>query len=307
MAKEKLIIIGSGPAGLTAALYAARAELQPILFEGQQAGGQLTMTTEVENFPGFPSGILGTDLMSLFKKQAERFGTRVMSETVVDVDFSVPIFSVKTDKETYQAETVLIATGASAMWLGIPGEQEYQGRGVSACATCDGFFFRGKEIVVSGGGDAAMEEALFLSRFVDKITVVVRRDELRASKIMQERVKKNSKVSFLWNTEIREVLGDGQKLTSLRLWNNKTEEESIFLTNGLFVAIGHKPNTSLFEKWIALDEKGYIRCEEGSTRTNIEGIFAAGDVADHVYRQAITAAGTGCMAAIDIERWLGSR
>ena len=306
MAKEKLIIIGSGPAGLTAALYAARAELQPILFEGQQAGGQLTMTTEVENFPGFPSGILGTDLMSLFKKQAERFGTRVMSETVVDVDFSVPIFSVKTDKETYQAETVLIATGASAMWLGIPGEQEYQGRGVSACATCDGFFFRGKEIVVSGGGDAAMEEALFLSRFVDKITVVVRRDELRASKIMQERVKKNSKVSFLWNTEIREVLGDGQKLTSLRLWNNKTEEESIFLTNGLFVAIGHKPNTSLFEKWIALDEKGYIRCEEGSTRTNIEGIFAAGDVADHVYRQAITAAGTGCMAAIDIERWLGS-
>jgi len=307
VAKEKLIIIGSGPAGLTAALYAARAELQPILFEGQQAGGQLTMTTEVENFPGFPSGILGTDLMSLFKKQAERFGTRVMSETVVDVDFSVPIFSVKTDKETYQAETVLIATGASAMWLGIPGEQEYQGRGVSACATCDGFFFRGKEIVVSGGGDAAMEEALFLSRFVDKITVVVRRDELRASKIMQERVKKNSKVSFLWNTEIREVLGDGQKLTSLRLWNNKTEEESIFLTNGLFVAIGHKPNTSLFEKWIALDEKGYIRCEEGSTRTNIEGIFAAGDVADHVYRQAITAAGTGCMAAIDIERWLGSR
>ena len=201
----------------------------------------------------------------------------------------------------------VLAIVYSARLLGLESEKKFMGYGVSACATCDGFFFRGKEIVVSGGGDAAMEEALFLSRFVDKITVVVRRDELRASKIMQERVKKNSKVSFLWNTEIREVLGDGQKLTSLRLWNNKTEEESIFLTNGLFVAIGHKPNTSLFEKWIALDEKGYIRCEEGSTRTNIEGIFAAGDVADHVYRQAITAAGTGCMAAIDIERWLGSR
>ncbi len=304
---EKLIIIGSGPAGYTAAVYAARAELSPLLIEGRQPGGQLMLTTDVENYPGFPDGILGPDVMALFKKQAERFGTRVVSDDVTRVDFSVRPFVVHTSDASYTTECVIIATGASAMWLGVPGEKEYQGHGVSACATCDGFFFKGKEIAVVGGGDAAMEEANFLTRFASKVTVLVRKDVLRASKIMQERAHNNPKISFLWNTEVHEVLGDGKVLTGLRLFNNQTNETQDFATQGLFVAIGHKPNTQIFADQLTLDAKGYVVVSPGTTRTSVEGVFAAGDVADHVYRQAVTAAGTGCMAALDAERWLASR
>ena len=301
-----LVIIGSGPAGYTAAIYAARAELQPVLFEGSQPGGQLMLTTEVENFPGFPHGMMGPEMMEQFRQQAERFHTTIISEQVISVDFSVRPFVLKTSTQSVQARAVIISTGASAMWLGIPGEKTFQGKGVSACATCDGFFFKGKEILVVGGGDTAMEESLFLTKFASKVTVVVRRDALRASKIMQERVRKNEKISFLWNTEVQEVVGE-EKMSGAVLWNNKTHQTTTFSAEGLFLAIGHKPNTEIFKGQIDLDEKDYIVCRPGSTKTNIEGIFAAGDVADHVYRQAVTAAGTGCMAALDAERWLAAQ
>jgi len=307
MDPEKLIIIGSGPAGHTAAIYAARAELKPLMIEGRTPGGQLMLTTEVENFPGFPKGMMGPEMMMQFKEQSLRFETRIESDDVTSVDFSVHPFVVKTAEKTYQAESVIVATGASAMWIGVPGEKEYSGRGVSACATCDGFFFKGKNIVVVGGGDSAMEEANFLTKFATKVTVLVRKDTLRASKIMQERAKKNPKIEFIWNTEVKEVLGDGAKITALKIFNNQTNETSEFPTEGLFVAIGHKPNTDIFKGQLELDGKGYVVVQPGTTRTNIDGVFAAGDVADHVYRQAITAAGTGCMAALEAERWLAAR
>ena len=311
MKTEEVIIIGSGPAGYTAAIYIARAQLSPLLFSGQsvggQPGGQLMLTNEVENFPGFPEGLMGPELMERCKRQAEKFGTRIVSEDVTAADFSSRPFKVSTASQTHGAKAVLICTGAQATWLGVPGEREYQGRGVSACATCDGFFFRGKEVLVIGGGDAALEEATFLSRFATRVRVVHRRDALRASKIMQERVFGNQKIEFVWNTEVKEVLGNGTKLTGVRSFNNKTNEEGTLTTDGLFVAIGHKPNTEMFKGQIELDEKGYIVTRPGSSATSVEGVFAGGDVADHKYRQAVTAAGTGCMAALDAERWLASK
>ncbi|MFA4845141.1 MAG: thioredoxin-disulfide reductase [Patescibacteria group bacterium] len=311
MSSEKLIIIGSGPAGYTAAIYAARAELKPLLFEGQrmggQPGGQLMLTTDVENYPGFPDGLLGPAMMEKFKKQAERFGTRVVSEDVVSVDFSKRPFVVNTTNETYTSDAVIISTGAGALWLGVPGEQQYQGHGVSACATCDGFFFKEKHVLVVGGGDAAMEEATFLTRFASKVTVLVRKDALRASKIMQERAQKDSKIEFVWNTEVKEVLGDGTKMTGARVLNNKTNEESEISAEGLFVAVGHKPNSDIFKSQIELDAKGYIVVKPGTSATSVEGVFVGGDVADYRYRQAVTAAGTGCMAALDAEKWLAAR
>ncbi len=308
METRNLIIIGSGPAGYSAAIYAGRAELKPLLFEGQSAGGQpggqLMLTTEVENFPGFPKGIMGPDLMSEMKKQAERFETEIIAKDVIEVDFSVRPFLVKSDEQEYYAKSVIICTGAQAKWLGVPGEQAYWGRGVSACATCDGFFFKEKHVVVVGGGDAAMEEANFLTRFATKLTLLVRKDELKASKIMQDRVKANPKIEIVWNTEVVEVLGNETKLTTLKVKNNKTGETSEMQADGLFVAIGHKPNTDLFQGKLELDQVGYIVTKPGSTETSIEGVYAGGDVADHKYRQAITAAGTGCMAMLDAERYL---
>lgn len=303
---EKLIIIGSGPAGWTAAVYAARAELKPLVIEGRESGGQLMLTTEVENFPGFPMGIQGPELMETFKKQAERFGTRVISDNVDKVDFSSRPFKLTVGETMYEAESVIIATGATAKWIGVPGEERLKGRGVSACATCDGFFFKDKEIVVVGGGDAAMEEANFLTKFAKKVTVLVRGDALRASKIMAERAMKNPKISFVWNSEVKEVLGE-ERISGLTVFNNKTNETSTFPTEGLFVAIGHEPNTGIFKGQIDLDVKNYIVNVPGTSKTNVEGVFVAGDVADHVYRQAITAAGTGCMAALDAERFLASK
>ncbi|MDA1038068.1 MAG: thioredoxin-disulfide reductase [bacterium] len=303
---EKLIIIGSGPAGWTAALYSARAELSPVLFEGPQPGGQLTTTTEVENWPGFPDGIDGTEMMSLFKKQAERFGTKVIAEQVTSVDFSERPFTLTTSSQTYEAESVIISTGASAIYLGIPGEERLSGKGVSACATCDGFFFKGQTIVMVGGGDSAAEESTFMTRFADKVYLLVRRDEMRASKIMQQRVKDNPKIEILYNTEAIEVLGE-DRVSGVKIKNNKTGEESELYVTGYFAAIGHKPNTSLFKDVLDMDEKGYLVTKPGSSETNIEGVFAAGDVADHKYRQAVTAAGMGCMASLDAERWLSAQ
>ena len=314
MPPEKLIIIGSGPAGHTAAIYAARAELKPLMFEGSTPGGQLMLTTEVENFPGFPGGLMGPEMMDLFKKQSERFGTRILSENVTSVDFTASPFTVNTSNGSYTSHAVIVSTGASAMWLNVPGEKEYGGRGVSACATCDGDFFKNKKIIVVGGGDSAMEESNFLTRFAETVTVIVRKDELKASKIMQERARNNPKISFVWNSEIKEIVGDpstgsGQagKVTGVKLFNNKTNETTDLATEGVFVAIGHKPNTELFAGKLELDKAGYVVVQPGSTKTNVEGVFAAGDVADHYYKQAITAAGTGCMAAIDAERWLASK
>lgn len=305
MESRNVVIIGSGPAGYTAAIYAARANLSPIMIAGLQPGGQLTLTSDVENWPGEPDGVLGTDLMEKLKKQALRFGTEMIDDVVTEVSGSSP-FTIKTATRTLESKTVIIATGASAMWLGVPGEERLQGKGVSACATCDGFFFRGKEIVVVGGGDTAMEEATFLTRFASKVTVVHRRDEFRASKIMIDKAKNNPKIELVMNTTIEEILGDDH-VTSLRTRNVVTGAEGAITCDGIFMAIGHKPNTKIFEGLIDLDEKGYIVTNPRSTATNIPGIFACGDVMDHVYRQAVTAAGTGCMAALDAERWIESR
>jgi thioredoxin reductase (NADPH) len=308
---HKVIIIGSGPAGLTAAVYAGRANLHPVVFEGMQPGGQLTITTEVENYPGFPKGIMGPEMMDLFREQAQRFGAETHFKEVTAVDFSKRPFKVVVDDIEYFSEAVIVATGASAKLLNIPSEAEYMGYGVSACATCDGFFFKNQEVFVVGGGDTAMEEASFLTKFASKVTIVHRRDQFRASKIMQDRVLKNPKVSVVWNSVVEEVLGEqrnGKKtMIGLKLKNVTTGTITEVKTDGLFMAIGHQPNTSLFEGVLEMDEKTYLKVQPGSTRTNIPGVFAAGDVADSYYRQAVTAAGTGCMAAIDAERFLGEQ
>jgi len=308
--KHKLIIIGSGPAGLTAALYSARAGLNPLVFEGIQPGGQLTITTDVENYPGFPEGIMGPELMDLFRKQAVRFDAKTLFQDVSGVDFSVRPFTIRSNDDVYRADAVIIATGASAKWLGLPSEQKFMGHGVSACATCDGFFFKGVEVIVVGGGDTAMEEAGFLTKFASKVTIVHRRDSFRASKIMQDRMEKNPKITFLLDSVVEEILGmeeNGKKsVTGVRARNVKTDELSNVKAGGVFMGIGHRPNTQLFEGQIDLDPTGYITVKPGTTQTNIGGIFAAGDVADAHYRQAVTAAGTGCMAAIDAERYLES-
>ncbi len=299
---EKVLIIGSGPAGLTAAIYAARADLKPMMIEGFQRGGQLMLTTDVENYPGFPDGIMGPEMMEQFRKQAERFGTRIISSDVTAVDFSQRPFKVWIGEDLYESESVIISTGASARWLDVPGEEKLRGYGVSACATCDGFFFRDKEIAVVGGGDSAMEEALFLTKFASKVTIIHRRDEFRASKIMANRALEHEKIEVAWNTTVEEILGDGA-VTGLRLRNTATEEQSELAVDGVFMAIGHVPNTAVFADQITLDDAGYI-VPADKTMTSVEGVFAAGDVVDTVYRQAVTAAGMGCQAAIDAERWL---
>jgi thioredoxin reductase (NADPH) len=305
---HKIIIIGSGPAGLTAAVYAGRANLLPVVFEGLQPGGQLTITTEVENYPGFPKGIMGPEMMELFREQAQRFGADTQFKEVTAVDFSKRPFRVVVDGIEHFGEAVIVATGASAKLLNIPSETLYMGYGVSACATCDGFFFKNQEVYVVGGGDTAMEEASFLTKFASKVTIVHRRDQFRASKIMQERVLKNPKVSVVWNSVVDEVLGEERNgkrtMTGLKLKNVTTGAITQVKTDGLFMAIGHQPNTTLFKGILDMDEKEYLKVQLGSTRTNIPGVFAAGDVADSYYRQAVTAAGTGCMAAIDAERFL---
>jgi len=298
---RKVIIIGSGPAGLTAAIYTARANLEPLMFEGWGAGGQLMLTTDVENFPGFPEGIQGPELMAGFRAQAERFGTEIITADVTRVDLSSRPFGVWVDDTEYRADSIIISTGASAKWLGIDSEQKLLGHGVSSCATCDGFFFKDRPMVVVGGGDSAAEEALYLARIGSKVTLVHRRDELRASKIMADRVIEHEKIDVRWNSQVVEILGDGA-VTGVRLKDTVTGEESELETAAVFVAIGHTPNTELFRTQIDLDGDGYV-LGQGS-RTNVEGVFVAGDVQDRVYRQAITAAGSGCQAAIDAERWL---
>ncbi len=304
---ENVLIIGSGPAGDTAALYAARADLNPLVIDGIQPGGQLTITTDVENYPGFPEGIMGPELMFKFREQAERFGARYVSGSVTSVDFSNRPFRVEVDEEdSYYGRTVIITSGATARLLGIPGESELMGRGVSACATCDGFFFRDKELVVVGGGDTAMEESNFLTKFASKVHVVHRRDQLRASKIMQERAFNNPKIDFIWDTVVEEILGvDDGEVKSVKLRNVKTEEVIVREIDGVFMAIGHKPNTEPFIGHLDINENGYIITHDG-TRTSVPGVFAGGDVQDWVYRQAVTAAGTGCMAAIDAEHFLAA-
>lgn len=297
-----VIIIGSGPAGYTAAIYAARSNLSVLVLQGYHAGGQLMLTSEVENYPGFEAGILGPEMMEKFEQQARRFGAELLLEDATHVDFSKRPFTVTTDSGEYQARAVIIATGASAKWLGLASEQRLQGRGVTACATCDGFFFKNKDVVVVGGGDTAMEEASFLTRYVNNVTIIHRRDALRASKIMQDRVRKNPKIRLLMDTEVTEILGD-DAVTGVQLRNVETGEESKLEVQGVFLAIGHQPNTALFEGKIHMDKAGYIVPTQ-HTMTNVPGVFAAGDVTDHRYRQAITAAADGCRAAIDLERWL---
>jgi thioredoxin reductase (NADPH) len=308
--KVKCLIIGSGPAGYTAAIYAARANMAPVMYQGMQPGGQLTTTNEVENFPGYPEGVTGPEMMVQLQAQAERFKTDVRTGWVSKVDFSGAIHKVWVDdtKEIH-ADTVIIATGASAKYLGLESEQHYLkiGGGVSACAVCDGFFYRGQETIIVGAGDSACEEAHYLSKLAKKVTMLVRKDDFRASKIMAERVKKTPNIDILFNTDTLEVLGDGQGVTGARVKNSVTGEEQVILATGFFVAIGHKPNTDIFKDWLDLDETGYIINKPGSTKTNREGVFVCGDAADHVYRQAITAAGTGCMAALDAERYLAAK
>jgi thioredoxin reductase (NADPH) len=301
---RELVIVGSGPAGLTAAVYASRASLKPIVIEGIGAGGQLMLTTDVENYPGFPDGILGPELMAKFRQQAERFGSEFVTADVDRVDFSERPFGIWVGDTEYRANTVIVSTGATARMLGLESEQRLLGKGVSTCATCDGFFYREKPIAVVGGGDSAIEEAIFLTKFATNVTVLHRRDELRASKIMQERAFANPKIEFRWNSVVEDIVGNGS-VETLKLRDTVTGEVSELAVDGLFVAIGHDPNTKLFEGQLDMDPNGYLVLPHaGSTRTSVEGVFAAGDVADHVYRQAITAAGTGCMAAIEAERWL---
>ncbi len=302
---ENVIIIGSGPAGYTAAIYTARANLNPLMFEGYLAGGQLMTTTDVENFPGFPEGIMGPDLMMKLKEQTERFGTRVVTRDVTAVDFSQRPFRVEVEGQAYFTHSVIISTGATAKLMGLESERRLMGHGVSACATCDGAFFRNKEVCIVGGGDSALEEANFLTRFATKVHVIHRRDKLRASKIMQDRAMNNPKIDFIWDSVIEEILGD-KKVEGIRLKNLKTSETVDMAMDGVFVAIGHRPNTDLFKAYLDTDDVGYLKVEGASSRTNIPGIFAAGDVHDPVYRQAITAAGSGCRAAIDAERYLES-
>lgn len=306
MTHDKLIIIGSGPAGLTAALYAGRADLEPLVFEGIAAGGQLMITTDVENYPGFPDGILGPELMDQFRKQAERFGAKLRQVDVTEVDFNVTPFVVRVGADEHTADSVIVATGATAKWLGIPGEAKLTGRGVSACATCDGFFFRDQELIVVGGGDTAMEESLFLTKFASKVTIVHRRDEFRASRIMATRALEHPKIEVLWNTVVTEIEGE-DTVTGVALEDTVTGETSSRGANGVFIAIGHKPATDLFVGQLELDPNGYVVVNGGGTLTSVPGVFAAGDVADHLYRQAVTAAGTGCMAAMDAERWLADQ
>jgi thioredoxin reductase (NADPH) len=301
---RNVIIIGSGPAGYTAAIYAARGDLKPLVFEGAvTAGGALMNTTEVENFPGFPDGVMGPDLMDNMRKQAERFGAELIADDVTEVDLTASPKVVKVGDETYLAKTVVIATGSKYRELGLPSEKKLSGHGVSWCATCDGFFFRDKDIAVVGGGDSALEEAIFLSRFARTVNVIHRRDALRASKIMQDRAFANDKIQFVWNSEIADILGD-DRVTGVRLRNVQTDEETTLELSGVFIAIGHEPRTELFTGQLDLDEEGYLKVDVGSTETNIPGVFGSGDVVDHRYRQAITAAGTGCAAALDAERWL---
>ncbi|WP_280468683.1 thioredoxin-disulfide reductase [Nocardia cyriacigeorgica] len=301
-----LIIVGSGPAGYTAAVYAARAELQPLLFEGTQFGGALMTTTEVENFPGFRDGIMGPDLMEQMRDQAKRFGAEIRTEDVDAIDLSGPVKKVTVGDETFEAYAVILAMGSAARYLDVPGEQKLLGRGVSACATCDGFFFKGQDIVVVGGGDSAMEEATFLTKFASSVTIVHRREEFRASRIMLERAKANEKIRFVTNAEVASVNGD-TSVTSLTLRDTRTGETSELAATGMFVAIGHDPRSELVRGQVELDDEGYVKVSDPSTATAVPGVFAAGDLVDHTYRQAITAAGTGCRAAIDAERWLADQ
>ena len=306
---HEVIIIGSGPAGLTAAIYTARANLSPLVIEGEpsstsdQPGGQLMLTTEVENFPGFPEGVMGPDLMMKFREQAARFSTTFITEKVTKVDFSNRPFSVWVRDTKYTAQSIIVSTGAQSIMLGLENEKRFYGHGLSTCATCDGFFFKGQEIAVVGGGDSAIEEATFLTKFASKVTIVHRRETLRASKIMQQRALSNPKIEFKWNSQVTEILG-AQKLQGVGLVDTITGQKSQLDVTGLFVAIGHRPNTDLFKGVLAMEDSGYLKTRPGSSYTNIDGVFACGDVQDHTYRQAITAAGSGCMAAIDCERWL---
>ncbi|HEX8061497.1 MAG TPA: thioredoxin-disulfide reductase [Cyclobacteriaceae bacterium] len=303
--KVKVLIIGSGPAGYTAAIYAARAGLKPVLYTGGQPGGQLTITNDVENFPGYPDGVNGPAMMMDLQKQAERFGTKIHYGLVTSVDFSgYPLKVTVDEKEEVIAEAVIVATGASAKYLGIPSETKFANNGVSACAVCDGYFYRGKEVAVVGAGDSAAEESTYLSKLVSKVHLIVRRDEMRASKIMQQRVKNTSNIEIHWNSETEEILGNEAGVNGVRISNNKTGVKTTLNIQGFFLAIGHKPNTDIFKGQLTMDDAGYVKVLPGSTQTNIEGVFAVGDVADRVYRQAVTAAGTGCMGALDAERFL---
>ena len=301
------LIIGSGPAGYTAAIYAARANLKPVLYQGIQPGGQLTITTEVENYPGYPDGIQGPDMMVNFEKQASRMGTDIRYGLATDVDFSAAPFKVQIDEEKWMtADALILSTGASAKWLGLESEQRLNGYGVSACAVCDGFFFKGKEVVIVGAGDTAAEEALYLSKICSFVHMMVRKGEMRASKVMQERVLKTENIKVYWNTEVDEILGD-KKVESVRVKNNKTGETQLLNVSAYFVAIGHTPNSQIFKGWLDMDESGYIKTIPGTSKTNIEGVFASGDLQDKIYRQAVTAAGSGCMAALDAERYLSEK
>ncbi|AMR32760.1 thioredoxin-disulfide reductase [Mucilaginibacter sp. PAMC 26640] len=304
----KCLIIGSGPAGYTAAIYASRADLKPVMYTGMLAGGQLTQTTDVENFPGYPEGIMGPEMMEDFRKQAERLGTDIRFGYVSSVDFSSLPHKVTVDEnKTILADTVIISTGASAKWLGLESEQKYSGFGVSACAVCDGFFFKGQDVAIVGAGDTAAEEATYLAKLCRKVYMIVRRDEFRASKAMVHRVLNTHNIEILYNTDTIEILGDGQSVNGVKVCNNITQENTELDVTGFFVAIGHKPNTDIFEGWINMDATGYILTRPGTTETNVEGVFCCGDAQDHIYRQAVTAAGTGCMAAIDAERYLAGK